>query len=160
MASNLHQVKTLCFIFDAENDLILLQQYGTGKFARLHSGIESDCLFADDTATSCRKSLQEKSGIETAGMKLRGMIKTIDLAEADASIYFVYEVEFVHGELQQNAEGRLKWVEVLNIFNLKYVPFVKEIFNYLLDGESFFEAFFELGESGEIINQQIHSEYE
>ena len=160
MASNLHQVKTLCFVFDAENDLILLQQYGTGKYARVHSGVDSDCMFTDDTASSCRLNLKEKSGLEIAGMKLRGMIKTVDLAEGEATSYFVYEAEFVHGELQQNAEGRLKWVEVLNIFNLKYIPFVKEIFNHLLDGESFFEAFFELGETGEIINQQIHSEYE
>lgn len=160
MTSNLHHIKTLCFVFDAENDLLLLQQYGTGKYARMHSGINSDCMFADDTATSCRLTLTEKSGIEIAGMKLRGMLKTIDLAEEEASIYFVYEAEFVHGELKQNAEVRLKWVEVLNIFNLKYVPFVKEIISHLLDGESFFEAFFELGENGEIINQQIHSKYE
>ena len=160
MTGNLHLVKTLCFVFDAENDTVLLQQYGAGKYPRMHSGIDSDCEITDDTATSCRDQLIEKSGIEIAGMKLRGMIKTIDPVANEATIYFVYEAGFVHGELQQNAEGRLKWVEVLNIFNLKYVPFVKEILNYLLDGESFFEAFFELGENGEITNQQIHPKYE
>ena len=160
MASNLHQIKTLCFVFDTENDLILLQQYGIGKYARLHSGIDSDCLFAEDTAASCKTNLLQKSGIEIAGLKLRGVLKTVDLAEEEPTVYFVYEAGFVHGNLQQNAEGRLKWVEVLNLFNLKYIPFVKEILNHLLDGESFFEAFFELGENGEIVHQQIHSEYE
>ncbi len=158
MASNLHQIKTLCFVFDPENDLILLQQYGNGKYARLHSGIDSDCLFAEDTAASCRANLVLQSGIEIAGLRLRGVLKTVDLAEEESTIFFIYEAELVHGDLQQNAEGRLKWVEVLNMFNLKYIPFVKEIIVHLLDGESFFEAFFELNESGEIIHQQIHSE--
>ncbi|HBL74727.1 MAG: hypothetical protein A2W90_24105 [Bacteroidetes bacterium GWF2_42_66] len=160
MANNLHRIKTLCFVFDAENDLILLQQYGAGKYARLHSGVDSDCLFAEDTAASCKTNLLQKAGIQIAGLKLRGILKTIDPAEGEPTIYFVYEAGFVHGNLQQNAEGRLKWVEVLNMFNLKYIPFVKEIIAHLLDGESFFEAFFELSESGEIVRQQIHPEYE
>ena len=132
--------------FDAENDLILVQQHGTGKYARLHSGIDSDCELAEDTAASCREKLSEKSGLEIANLKLRGVIKTVDLTGDEAVIFFVYEAEYVHGSLQQNAEGRLKWVEVLNLFNLKYVPFVREIIGLLLDGESFFEAFFELDE--------------
>ncbi len=160
MISKLHRVKTLCFVFDAENDLILIQQYGTGKYARLHSGIGSDCEFAENPAVSCREKLTRKSGIEIAGLKLRGIIKTVDLDEEGADIFFVYEAEYVHGNLCQNAKGRLKWVEVLNLFNLKYVPFVREIISLLLDGESFFEAFFELDEKGGIANQQIHTKYE
>lgn len=160
MANNLHRIKTLCFVFDAENDLILLQQYGIGKYARLHSGVDSDCLFAEDTAASCIANLAQIAGIEIAGLKLRGVLKIIDLAEDEPTIWFVYEAGFVHGNLQQNAGGRLKWVDVLNMFNLKYIPFIKEIISHLLDGESFFEAFFEISERGEIVRQQIHSDYE
>jgi len=160
MSSNLHQVKTLCFVFDNENSLILLQQYGSGEYAHLHSGIDSDCMFADDTASSCIQNVVEKAGVEIAELKPRGLIKTVDLAEGEATIYFIYEAEYVQGELQQNAEGRLKWVDVLNMFNLEYVPFVQEIIKHLLDENNFFEAFFELGESGEIVSRQIYPEFE
>lgn len=160
MTTNLHQIKTLCFVFDPENDLVLIQQYGIGKYARLHSGIDSDCNFNEDTANSCQIKLTEKSGVECANLKLRGIVKTVDLAEEESIIYLIYEAEYIHGELQQNADGRLKWVEVLNVFNLKFIPFVQEIMGHLLDGESFFEAFFELNEKGEAVNQHIHSKYE
>lgn len=156
MATNLHQIKTLCFVFDPENDLVLLQQYGTGKHTRLHSGIDADCLYDENMGTSCQEAIAKQSGVEISNLKLRGVVKNIDLAEDDATIFFVYEAEYIHGELQQEAEGRLKWVEVLNLFNLKFVPQTKEIISHLLDGETFFEAFFEEDENGRIVNQEIH----
>ena len=156
MATNLHQVKTLCFVFDPENDLILLQQYGTGKYARKHSGIEADCYSQDDLANSSQEAVQKQSGLDVGNMKLRGIIKNIDLAEDESSLVFVYEAEYIHGELQQEAEGRLKWVEVLNLFNLKFTPQVKVIISHLLDSETFFEAFFEEDEHGQLVRQDVH----
>lgn len=152
---NQHRLHTLCFVFDFENDSLLIQQFGTGLHARLHSGIQSDCLVDENPASSCIKQIKQQAGIETTGLRLRGTIKTWAAEKQEANLFQVYEANLLDGTLQQNASGRLKWVEILNLFNLKYIPEVAEILPLLLDSECFFEAFFVLNEAGEIQQKEV-----
>ncbi len=157
---NQHLLSTLCFVFDFENDCLLVQQFGTGPYARLHSGIEGDCLPDENPASSCIKNLKQQAGIDTSGMRLRGIVKTWNPEKQEARLIQVYESNFVHGELQQNAPGRLKWVEILNIFNLKYTPVITETIPLILDSECFFESFFLLDSENQIKNKEIFTNCE
>jgi len=67
----------------------------------------------------------------------------------------VYESSRFSGELENKLAGRLKWVDILNIFNLEMEGLVQELMPNLLDGESFFEGTIQLGNQEEILSSDI-----
>jgi hypothetical protein len=57
--------------------------------------------------------------------------------------------------LENKQPGRLKWVDILDIFNLQMESLVQEIMPNLLDGESFFEGTILLNSMDEVISSDI-----
>jgi hypothetical protein len=70
-------------------------------------------------------------------------------------IYFIYESSRFSGELKNNISGRLKWVDILNVFNLPLEATVKTLMPNLLDGESFFEGTIHLNGKDEVETSDI-----
>ena len=112
-------IQTLSFIFDNVNDYILLHQIaGEGSQKRLHSGIKGSIGTLEDMNAAAIRSIREASGLEVKEATLRGVVKTIQTETETSVIYFVYESARYSGELENKLPGRLKWVDILNIFNL------------------------------------------
>jgi len=153
---NSTSIKTLTFIFDNQADHILLHQIAEdGPLKRKHSGIKGNIGLLEDMNAAALRSIQEASGLKVSEVVLRGVIKTI-LEESQSSvIWFVYESSKFSGELENRIRGRMKWVDILNIFNLPMESLVQELMPNLLDGESFFEGSIHLNNQDEVLSSDI-----
>ena len=149
-------IQTLTFIFDNETDHILLHQIAEdGPLKRKHSGIKGSIGLVEDVNEAAIRSIQEASGLEVSEAVLRGVVKTVQDESQMAAIYFVYESARFSGVLENKLSGRLKWVDILNIFNLQMESLVQEIMPNLLDGESFFEGTIHLNSQDEVVSSNI-----
>ena len=149
-------MQTLMFIFDNKTDHLLLHQIAEdGPLKRKHSGIKGDIALLEDMNEAAIRSIQEASGLEVSQAVLRGVVKAIEDENQTAIIYFVYESAKFSGVLDSKISGRLKWVDILDIFNLQMESLVQEIMPNLLDGESFFEGTIHLNSKDEVISSDI-----
>lgn len=153
--SNL-SIQTLTFIFDNKTDHILLHQIaGEGPLKRKHSGIKGSIGPLEDMNEAAIRSVKESTGLEVSNAVLRGVVKTIQTETQTSTIYFIYESSKFSGELDCKIPGRLKWVDILNIFNLEMESLVQEIMPNLLDGESFFEGSIHLNLADEVLSSNL-----
>ena len=149
-------LKTLSFIFDNKNDHLLLHMIvEDGPLKRKHSGIKGNIELQEDINSAAIRSIWEASHLEIQEMVLRGVVKTIQETSQTSTIYFVYESALFSGELEKKIPGQLKWVDILNIFNLQMESVVQEIMPNLLDGESFFEGTIRINEQDEVLESDI-----
>ena len=149
-------MQTLMFIFDNKTDHLLLHQIAEdGPLKRKHSGIKGDIALLEDMNEAAIRSIQEASGLEVSQAVLCGVVKAIEDENQTAIIYFVYESAKFSGVLDSKISGRLKWVDILDIFNLQMESLVQEIMPNLLDGESFFEGTIHLSSQDEVISSNI-----
>jgi hypothetical protein len=149
-------IQTLSFLFDNKTDHILIHQGApeeSGK--REHSGIIGNPGFTEDHNIAAIRSIQEVTSLETEQAILRGVVKAIEEEDRKAVIYFIYESGRFSGELVNRLPGKLKWVDILNIFNLEIEPVTREIMPWLLDGESFFEGTILFDGKKEVVSSDI-----
>lgn len=153
---NNQTIQTLSFIFDNKTDHILLLQIAEeGPLKRKHSGIKGNVGLLEDLNEAAIRNIREASGLEVSVAVLRGVVKTIQDETQTSVIYFVYESSRFSGELENKLQGRLKWVDILDIFNLPLEGLVQELMPNLLDGESFFEGSIHLNDNDEVISSDI-----
>jgi hypothetical protein len=149
-------IQTITFLFDNKTDHILLHQHTRNSPAkREHSGIPGEPGLTEDHMYAAIRSIREATALETEQAILRGVVKAIDETDPKAVIYLVYESGRFSGELEDRLPGKLKWVDILNIFNLEIEPVTREIMPWLLDGESFFEGTIFLDSQQEIKSSDI-----
>jgi len=149
-------IQTLTFLFDNKTDHILLHQIEEdGPLKRKHSGIKGEPGLLEDMNEAAIRTIQESTGLEVMDAVLRGVVKAIKVETQSSVIYFVYESAKFSGELQSKIRGRLKWVDILHIFNLEMESLVQELMPNLLDGESFFEGTIQLNSLDEVIHSEI-----
>lgn len=149
-------IKTLSFIFDNKTDHILfLQIADDGPLKRKHSGLKGSVGILEDTNAAAIRNIQESSGLVVSEAVLRGVVKTIQASTSSATVYLVYESSKFSGTLENKIPGRLKWVDILNIFNLQMESLVQEIMPNLLDGESFFEGTILVNDQDEVQSSDI-----
>lgn len=148
--------QTLTFIFDNENDQILFfQSAQEGPLKRKHSGIKGIIEVTEDINMAAKRAVEQASGLQMKEAVLRGVVKVIRDETLSSVVYFVYESSRFSGELENHLQGRLKWVDILNIFNLPMEGFVQEIMPNLLDGESFFEGSIFINDQLEVLRSDI-----
>ena len=149
-------IQTLSFLFDNKTDHILLFQIvEDGPLKHKHSGIKGRIGLLEDMNQAAIRNIHEASGLEVSQAVLRGVIKTIQIETQLSVIYFVYESSKYSGELENKLPGRLKWVDILHIFNLQMESLVRELMPNLLDGESFFEGTIHLNGQDEVVSSDI-----
>lgn len=151
------KIYTLSFVFDNQTDhLLLVQIADDGPLQRKHTGIKGEIGIAEGIKQSAIGNIQASSGLVVLEAVLRGVVKTIYTESQSAVIYFVYESSMFSGKLGGNPGGRLKWVDILNVFNLPLEGLVEKVMPYLLDGESFFEGTIHLNAHEEVERSDIH----
>ncbi|MBW8331931.1 MAG: hypothetical protein K0M40_07915 [Prolixibacteraceae bacterium] len=149
-------IQTLSFIFDNKTDHILFLQIAEdGPLKRKHSGIKGEIGIAEDMNAAAIRNIQESSGLVVSEAVLRGVVKTIQASTGSATVYLVYESSKFSGTLENKIPGRLKWVDILSIFNLQMESLVQEIMPNLLDGESFFEGTILVNDLDEVQSSDI-----
>ncbi len=152
---NNQSIQTLSFLFDNKTDHILLFQNPEGPLKRKHSGIKGQVGLLEAMNEAAIRSIQEASGLEVPDAVLRGVVKTIQAETQSSVIYFIYESFRFSGELENKMPGRLKWVDILTVFNLPMEPLLQELMPSLLNGESFFEGTVHLNSQEEAVSSDI-----
>ena len=153
---NNQSIRTLSFIFDNKTDHILLLQIAEdGPMKRKHTGLKGEIGPAEDMNQAAIRNIQEASSLVVSQAVLRGVVKAIHVENQSSVIYFVYETSRFSGDLASTIPGRMKWVDILNIFNLQMESLVKEVMPHLLDGESFFEGTIHLNGKDEVESSNI-----
>ncbi len=153
---NTSSIQTLTFLFDNKTDhILLLQVADDGPVKRKHTGIKGTVGLTEDLNQASIRSVQEACGLEVSSVVLRGVLKTIGIEPESSTIYFIYESSKFSGEMENRRQGRMKWVDILNIFNLQMESIVQEIMPNLLDGESFFEGTVRINELDEVLSSEI-----
>lgn len=153
---NYPSIQTLSFLFDNKTDHILLFQIAEdGPNKRKHSGMKGEIGLMEDMNDAAIRNIREVSSLEINHVVLRGIVKVIQPELELSAIYFIYESAKFSGELDCKRPGRLKWVDILDIFNLQMETVVQEIMPNLLDGESFFEGTIQLSSQDEVISSDI-----
>jgi ADP-ribose pyrophosphatase YjhB (NUDIX family) len=149
-------IQTLSFLFDNETDHILFLQIAEdGPLKRKHTGLKGEVGLTEGTNEAAIRNIQESSSLIVSEAVLRGVVKTINTESQTSVVYFVYESSKFSGELESKITGRLKWVDILNIFNLQLESLIQEIMPHLLDGESFFEGTIQLNGMDEVESSNI-----
>ena len=153
---NIPALQTLTFIFDNKTDHILLLQLAEeGPLKRKHTGIKGEIGVMEDMNEAAIQNVREASSLEVPQVVLRGVVKAVYPESQTAGIYFIYESSRFSGEIENKRLGRLKWVDILNIFNLPMESLVQELMPNLLDGESFFEGTIQLNDLDEVLSSDI-----
>ena len=125
---NNQSIRTLSFIFDNKTDHILLLQIAEdGPMKRKHTGLKGEIGPAEDMNQAAIRNIQEASSLVVSQAVLRGVVKAIHVENQSSVIYFVYETSRFSGDLASTIPGRMKWVDILNIFNLQMESLVKEV---------------------------------
>lgn len=149
-------IKTLTFIFDNKTDHLLLHQIaGDGPLKRKLTGIKGNVAEMENPSLAAIKTVKETCNLELHAVLLRGVVKAINIEDKEATIYFIYESSDFSGNIESKIPGIIKWVDILNIFNLQLESIVAAIMPNLLDGESFFEGFFTYEKLESLINSDI-----
>jgi len=147
---------TLSFIFNNKTDhMLFLQLAEEGPLKRKHTGLKGEIGLAEDINQATLRNIRESGGLTVTEALLRGVIKVVNSENESSVIYFIYESSRFSGELSSNVRGRLKWVDILNVFNLQLEGVVEKIMPYLLDGESFFEGSIYMGNNDQVLSSDI-----
>ncbi|HET6556086.1 MAG TPA: hypothetical protein VFG54_02160 [Prolixibacteraceae bacterium] len=153
---NHSSLNTLSFIFDNTTDhMLFLQVSEEGPQKRKHTGLKGTIGLTEEISKSALRNILESAGLVVSQAVLRGVIKAIDTESQSSVIYFIYEASRFTGDLSSHPQGRLKWVDILNVFNLQLEGLVEKIMPYLLDGESFFEGSIYLNAHEEVQSADI-----
>jgi hypothetical protein len=153
---NQPSIQTITFLFDNKTDHILLHQIASdGPSKRKYSGIIGEPDLIEDHKSAVIRVIREAAGLDIEQAVLRGVVKAVDEIDQSVIIYFVYESGRFSGELENRLPGKLKWVDILNIFNLEIEVITRELMPWLLDGESFFDGTIFLDSQKEILSSDI-----
>lgn len=154
---NNQTISTLSFVFDNQTDhLLMVQISADGPLKRKLTGIKAEIGIEEGTSEAALRSINAVSGLAVSKAVLRGVVKIICAQSNSANIYLVYESSLVSGEVTGNLSRGLKWVDILNVFNLPLEPLVLKIMPHLLEGESFFEGTIYLNDQDEVERSDVH----
>lgn len=147
---------TLSFLFDNKTDHMLFFQVAEeGPLKRKHSGLKGTIGITEEISSAALRTIRESAGLVVPEAVLRGVIKAIYTERETSVVYFIYESSRFTGELSSSVPGRLKWVDILNVFNLPLEGVVEKIMPFLLDGESFFDGSISLNDQEEVLSADI-----
>ena len=100
---------------------------------------------------TCIREFKEETGLELKDPKLKGISFWKDSTEG---IIFIYTAEKVDGDLQESEEGRLEWIDISELDNIKQFDMNSKFTKYILE-DGMFEGKFILDENAKVLDYKI-----
>ncbi len=127
-------IGTVCFLFNKKKDKVLLLERSGNPMKDKVTGVGGKTHFEEDINASCRREINEETGLTANSLKLNGVIKTVSENLDSSWLLFVYSTDEFSGELQPCPEGRLFWCDIKELYNQNNIGFINEVLPHVLRG--------------------------
>ena len=105
-----------------------------------------------ETPTECViREFKEETGLDLKNPKLKGISYWKDSTEG---VIFIYVAEDFEGNLQESEEGKLEWIDIKELENIKQFDMNTKFTKYVLE-EGMFEGKFILDNSAKVLEYKI-----
>lgn len=116
--------RTLIFLFNAENDVLLLYGSPTKRlWAGLYNGIGGHIEAGEDIVSAAKRELEEETGINEIEIYLCGQVM-VDVNNDAGVAIFIFKGYYDRIQLIPSPEGGLAWIPVSE---LRDVPVVEDL---------------------------------
>lgn len=116
--------RTLIFLFDAQNRVLLLQGSPSKRlWGGLYNGIGGHIEPGEDIREAAYRELNEEAGIEGVQLFLSAQIM-VDVSDTTGVAIFVFRGEYHEEGLTASSEGALLWVD---LDRLHEIPLVEDL---------------------------------
>lgn len=122
----LTQVRTLCFVCNGDDVLLMKRAPHKRIFPNRYNGVGGHIERDEDPLTSARREIQEETGLLVRDMRLRA-IYNIDAGEATGIMLFVFTAASDSRDVTANGEGSLHWLPRHRVLDYDLVDDLPEI---------------------------------
>ena len=141
-------ISTACYL--VKEDKVLLIKFNK-KWGQVYAPIGGK-MENEETPTECViREFKEETGLDLKNPKLKGISYWKDSTEG---VIFIYVAEDFEGNLQESEEGKLEWIDIKELENIKQFDMNTKFTKYVLE-EGMFEGKFILDNSAKVLDYKI-----
>jgi 8-oxo-dGTP diphosphatase len=124
--------RTLCFILNGD-DVLLLKGAATKRlYANLYNGVGGHVERDEDVLSSLHREVLEETGLTIVSPRL-GAVIVADEGQAHGVVIFVYTAIALGRDVRASPEGDLQWVRRDRLMDYALVPDLRELLPRLLN---------------------------
>ena len=112
--------RTLCFVFDGDDVLLLKGAPNKGVWADKYNGVGGHVERNEDLYNAVLREMEEETGLKVPNLQLAGIVN-IDAGQELGIGMFVFRAGTTTRTLQASAEGELEWLPVSDLADLDLV---------------------------------------
>lgn len=112
--------RTLCFVFNGGDVLLMKRAPHKRIFPNRYNGVGGHIERDEDPLTSARREIAEETGLAVRDVRLRA-VYNVDAGETTGIILFVFTAVSDSREVIANDEGTLHWIPVAEVGSLDVV---------------------------------------
>ena len=125
--------RTLCFVLDGDDVLLIKGAPGKRLYANQYNGVGGHVERGEDVLAGLRREVREETGLEIERPTLRALIVADD-GSGPGVIIFVYTATCASRSVQPSAEGDLIWAPRTHVLDYDLVPDLRELLPLLFAG--------------------------
>ena len=141
-------ISTACYL--VKEDKVLLIKFNK-KWGQVYAPIGGKMEYGETPTECVIREFKEETGLELKNPKLKGISYWKDSTEG---IIFIYVSENFDGDLQESEEGRLEWIEIKELDNIKQFDMNTKFTKYVFE-DGMFEGKFILDDNAKVLEYKI-----
>lgn len=141
-------ISTACYL--VKEDKVLLIKFNK-KWGQVYAPIGGKMEYGETPTECVIREFKEETGLELKNPKLKGISYWKDSTEG---IIFIYVAENFDGDLQESEEGRLEWIDIKELDNIKQFDMNTKFTKYVFEDEMF-EGKFILDDNAKLLEYKI-----
>ena len=139
---------TACYLL--KEDKVLLIKFNK-KWGQVYAPIGGKMEYGETPTECVIREFKEETGLELKNPKLKGISYWKDNTEG---IIFIYVAEKFDGNFQESEEGRLEWIEIKELDNIKQFDMNTKFTKYVFE-DGMFEGKFILDDNAKVLDYKI-----
>ncbi len=127
--------RTLCFVFNGGDVLLMKRAPHKRIFPNRYNGVGGHIERDEDPLTSARREIAEETGLAVRDVRLRA-VYSVDAGETTGIILFVFTAISDSRDVVANEEGTLHWIPVREVSALDVVEDLPLILPRILENDA------------------------
>ncbi len=145
--------RTLCFVFDGDDVLLLKGAPNKGIWADKYNGVGGHVERDEDLYNAALREIEEETGLKVSNLQLAGIVN-INAGRTAGIGMFVFRTGTTTRLVQPSAEGELEWIPVSDFAGLELVedlPVILPRVFKMKTGDPPFFARYHYDEEGQLV---------